>query len=572
MASLPKLHFAWLYRMAVICTLSGIGIFAVAPVCAQTLPGPADLNRIDQRFQQPVVPQSKPDIAFPEPENVLPPSKANALHFTLTGIALEGVTVYREEDIRPLYADLLNHDISLSDLYKLRDAITAKYRSDGFILSQAVIPAQKLNANGGIAHIRVLEGYARKINFEGEFTDHRGILQDYADKIMASRPLQASVLERYIELANDLPGVTARLVIKPAEGQATAGSDMAILIERKPMDARLTLDNRGSRSIGPLQMQSSTNINSPLGLMDQTTLTAISVPHVDELRYFDVSHVEQLDSDGTTMTIGGRNSYSEPGDIIRPFQIKSRSTTAYLSFSHPLIRSRSETWRIETNFTYRNSRTNSFGEKLSDDRTRTASLGTQYDFADAWQGSNLIQFAVSHGFDVLNATPTGTPDLSRADGHSDFTKYTASLTHTQPLSEEFSLVTGVDSQFTTTPLLAAEQYGIGGQNYGRAFDSSDLVGDRGFAAKLELQYMPDLEIPTVKYTQFYTWVDYGAAFNFVATPIKGWQELTSAGGGVRFGLTDAVAASFEMAKPMLRDAGTINPHSVRGFFSLTARY
>lgn len=546
--------------------------FAVTPVNAQSLSGPNDPNRIDQRFQQPPVPQSKPEVEFPEPEQAPPPERANAIHFTLTGIMIEGVTVYTEDDLRPLYADLLNHAISLADLYKLRDAITTKYRNDGYVLAQAVIPAQKLNSGGGIARIRVLEGYVKKIDFEGDFTDLRGLLRDYANKIMASRPLRASVLERYVQLANDLPGVVARLVIRPAPGQATAGTDMTFIIERKPVDARVTLDNRGSRSIGPLQIQSSANLNSPVGLMDRTTVTAITVPHINELRYFDVAHVEQLDSDGTTMTVGGRNSYSEPGDTVRQFQVKSRGTTVHVDFAHPLIRSRAETWRVDADFTLRNSRTNSFGEQLSDDRVRTATIGTQYDFADGWQGANLIQFAVSHGFNVLNATPTGSPDLSRADGRSDFTKYVASLTRDQPLSEQFSLTAGLDGQFSTVPLLASEQYGVGGQIYGRAFDSSELVGDRGWATKLELQYMPDFEVPTIKYSQFYTWVDYGAVFNFIATPIRGWQDLASTGVGVRFGVTDSVAGSFELAKPMLRGAGTINPHDVRGFFSLTARY
>ena len=563
----PRRRSLWKGTVSATALLVGLAI----PALAQKVPSTAQPGRLDQRFEKPLAPQSKPQLVFPAPEQAPPPAQAEKVRFKLTSVVFEGNAVISTDSLRPLYDNLLGHDVSLLDIYKLRDAITARLRNEGYILSAAFIPAQTVEA--GIVRIKIVEGGINSIHFEGDaVADRFGLLEKFAEKIKAAKPLRAGDLERYVLLMDDLPGIKVKTTLKPTPG-TKAGSDLEVAIERKPFDASLTIDNRGTKSIGPYQIDGSVSLNDLIGVFDQTTVRGIITPHVDELRYVDVAHTELLDSEGTTGLVGVKRSWSDPGYTLRDSDIKSLSDTIRFDFAHPFIRSRSDTLRGDLGFDYKNSRTNSFGTLLNQDRLRVLSFGASYDFADVLQGSNLVSVRFSQGLDMMNASQNGSTDLSRTGGRSDFRKMTVSMLHNQPLPDGFGVQIGMDAQLSPHPLLTSEQFGLGGAQYGRAFDSSEVLGDNGLAGKLELSYTPTVEIPKVKYIQLYTFVDGGGVVNNAPdTTVTGWQTLASAGIGARVGITDNATGSFELAKPFIRDTSTNNNRDIRGFFSVTARY
>ena len=75
----------------------------------------------------------------------------------------------KEEMIEKIVDGQINKwkkEVSLLDIYKVRDAITAKYRAAGYVLSQAIIPPQQIS--DGIVRIQVVEGYIGKVEFDAE--------------------------------------------------------------------------------------------------------------------------------------------------------------------------------------------------------------------------------------------------------------------------------------------------------------------------------------------------------------------------------------------------------------------
>ncbi len=471
---------------------------ALLPVVvrAQMLPPSAEPGRLEKRFEEQAKPQSLPEIKFPAPEQAPPPEQAGKVHFRLTGIVFEGNTVITSEALRPLYGHLLDSDLTLLDIYKLRDAITAKLRNDGYILSQALVPAQTVKS--GVVRISIVEGAINSIRFEGdEVADRLGLIDRYTAKIKASQPLRAEDFERYVMLMNDLPGLRVKTVLQPTSG-TMVGSDLVVVRERKPIDASFTIDNRGSRSSGPQQLQQSLDFNDLIGTFDQTSLRGIVTPHVDEMRYLDLAHTEVINSEGSAVLLGVRRSWTEPGHTLRPLQVKGVNSTVRFDFSHPLIRSQSETWRANVGFDYKNSRTNVLGTRLNEDRVRVLSLGTSYDISDALQGSNIFTLRYSQGLDIMNPTLSGSDALTRAGGRSDFRKFTFSALRMQPLPNNFGVSLGMDSQWSPDQLLSGEEFGVGGSQYGRPFDGSEITGDKGIAAKVELTYTPEVDIPNVQ--------------------------------------------------------------------------
>lgn len=543
---------------------------AVWPAHAQVLPGPIDPNRLEQRFERPPTPQSVPEPELPAPEQAPPPKEAEGIRFALSAIEVDGAGVYAAADLRPLWEGLLGRTVTLAEVYGVRDAITARYRNDGYVLSQAVVPAQRIR--DGVVRLQVIEGYINEVTFQGDFADHAGILQGMAAKIKASRPLRMADMERYVMLADDLPGVTVRTVLEPAEGVPGA-SNLTFNLERKAYSGSLSLDNRGTRSVGVLQLSGSVTADDLLGRFDRTTVTGSIAQQIRELRFLDVTHSQPLDSEGTTLQIGLRRSWAEPGDNVRALEIDSLTSSLRLAVSHPFLRSRSQTLRGELAFTVRDSRTNILQRRQSEDRLRVLSGMLSYDIADDWDGSNLIQATLSQGLNLLEATKRGSVAArSRAGGRSDFNKLGVIVQRDQKLGEEFALVLAGEGQYAGHELLSSEEFGVGGKTYGRAFDSSEITGDKGAMVRAEFQYAVPQWQDWLTYAQVYVFSDYGTVWNYEAGTRHGRQSLASAGAGLRFGVLERLDATVELAKPFMRAPFATQNRGTRAFFSLGTRF
>ena len=75
---------------------------------------------------------------------------------------------------------------------------------------------------------------------------------------------------------------------------------------------------------------------------------------------------------------------------------------------------------------------------------------------------------------AITARRTGSPALSVSGEHSDFFKSTPEATRTQRLNDFFNLLIGLTGQWAGSPLLSAEQFGLGGSHYGRGSDPAEI--------------------------------------------------------------------------------------------------
>lgn len=218
---------------------------------AQTVPGSADPGRIEQRFEPPKIPKSSDQVVVPIPRDAaMPPQGAAQVTFVLKRLVVGGATVYGKSDFLPFYANDLGKKISLNRIFEIAKKITAKYRTDGYVLSRAIVPAQRIS--DGIVTIQVIEGYIDEVLIEGDRHDLRDLIGTYADKIISSRPLHIDALERYLLLANDLPGIGVRSLLRPSKNTLGA-ANLVFMVDYKRLNASATIDNRGSDFIGPVE-------------------------------------------------------------------------------------------------------------------------------------------------------------------------------------------------------------------------------------------------------------------------------------------------------------------------------
>jgi hemolysin activation/secretion protein len=247
--------------------------------------------------------------------------------------------------------------------------------------------------------------------------------------------------------------------------------------------------------------------------------------------------------------------------------VESKVLFAAATVAYPLIRSRLLNLQVDGTFDYSDLDTDVLGKPYTRDRLRVLRLGLTYDRTDTWRGVNAGRIAVSQGLDLFNASEPTSDVLSRFYGRSDFTKIGLQLVRLQTLSDDFDLLASLSGQITWDSLLASEQLGLGGPEFGRAYDTSEVSGDKGVAGVLELRYRPSFANVILNAAQFFVFYDVGKVWN-VNFEVPQEESLASAGAGVRLDLPGKFFASLEVATPLTHVVASEGDKPTRVFFSI----
>ena len=738
------------------------------PAAAQTIPGSADVTRLQNDFENrnnlPEKPESPAPFATPQraPPAEAVPENADSITFTLRGIALQGVSVYRPRELEGLWRNDIGKTVSLKRVYDIAASITARYRADGYFLSRAWIPAQEIG--NGTVRIAIVEGYIQQVQLDGDIPSSHifGLLEK---RLLSLGPLNIKTLERQMLLLNDLPGTHFRAVLKPPKsdrsfdntvadpaaaplgGRSTPdnaaspapqgslrgkdpmsvdvaarastaglvvfisplddpggslasriraagghlqniqvigpvpppvpvmenpgnpspppradldrdagrlettlekignvdlvvvdvgawsaaaqpneedirralaplaqaatrnhvpvllaaqslGADSAIsaspgtaasapiaqpvkeggvLLEiigapENPVHGSVSLDNSGSRYLGPYLASAQMSIDRGLPDLQQAVITLNSSVPDHELKSVLGKYIIPLNDNGVKLSLNAGYSQGRPGYTLTPDDLVADSTTLGTELEWDAVRQRTENLRVVAGLDYLDSRTNLLNLPFVDDRISAARLGIHYDEQDRFAGSTVVDATLKQGLEILGASHAGDPDLSRADGKPDFASLTSTAYRFQNISADWNALLGVTGQVASAPLLSSQQFGYGGQSFGRAYDSSELVGDQGVAAMMELRY-DGFKLQDDFHLQPFAFYDIGRVWN-LAAGLPSRASGASAGLGVHLAMPRGIglALSLTAAKPLTRKADAPqygNGKATRVMFSLS---
>ena len=527
-------------------------------------------HRFDRRFGK--QPSPKSTVVPLKPESIKPvfPEDLEEIKFVLNHLLIQGMNAYDKRDFEFLYTKYLKKELTLKHIYEIAQEITNKYRNDGYILSKAIVPPQKID--NGVVHLQIIEGYIDQVKIQGPLRGPRKLLNAYRKKILKSRPLRSLDLERYLLLIDDLPGVTARSILKPSENKAGA-TTLTLILADKAFEGYVGVDNRGSEFNGPYEFSGGVTVNSLLGVYSRTGFQGVVTSQTEELLFLNAFYDLPVHQEGTRLFFSGSISESEPGSSLKKFDINGDSSTITLRLTHPFIRSRGKNLTAHVGLTSRDSTTKILGSLDSKDQLRVMDFGVSYDYADEYRGVNLFRFNLSHGLNIFGATESGSSNLSRAEGKSDFTKLTGNLMRLQNLAPSWALLGAASWQYSFDKLLASEEFGVGGSQYGRAYDSSEITGDHGIAFKVELQKALRPEWEYLSDLQLYSFIDYGSVWNKIKTSTGAQHQYrSSAGLGIRFNVTDSISGYLELDKPISKSVAAEGNKDPRLFFSVSKRF
>lgn len=544
-------------------------LFAAQPAfSAPLVPGSADSSRIDRIFTAP--PANTDDaLAIPEGKNqplILAPLGAEKLVFTLKDLIIDGATAYDQKTLLAPFQERLGKNVTLAEIYSFAAALQIKYQGDGYFLTRVIVPDQKIDT--GVVHLQVMEGYIARVLLADSAANNR-VVRAYSERIISERPLRSQTLEHALLGLNDLPGQHFRAVLS-----ADNGENLITLIPqtRDTLHGSVGVDNYGSRFLGPHEVV--TNLNGSLLPLQQTTLYGLTSVPTRELNYGTVRHSIVVAPDFTIQAEAGVTK-AKPGYTLASLDIDSKAYTTSFYAQYQVMRERQQNLLASIGIETRNVASNVFTTRpLTREHVRVARAKLNYDLTDSLKGSNVINATLSQGIDGLGSSKKGDLNLSRGEAEPNFMKFELTVSRLQQITPEWTLLGQVYGQLANKPLYSSEELGYGGQTYGRAFDSSELVGDEGLNTALELHYQGLRRLQPIN-LEPYVFYDYGVVTNQDIAQVAR-DSAKSLGAGVRFasnwGQSGNLGIAFPVDHAALAPLYDGNPHSPRLMFQLNHNF
>ncbi len=494
-------------------------------------------KREDGQFREaPTVSESRP-VQHIDAENGL----------TIGAISVDGVPSLPREAFTPAYAEYLGKQATTEDLQSLARAVASVARARGYVFATATVPRQTIEA--GLVTVRIDAGDIAAVRVVGS---HSARLQRTLDLIVG-HAVRRDVLEHQLLLAGDVPGIeiqTTKLA------QEDIGNVLIVEVRETRGEGYVGADNYGASDIGPVRARLRYDFAGLANDGDALSVQAVTTPaDPQNLAYFSARYAASIGAAGTQVAVTGAVGRAEPAGS----GFLSKSTYLAISASTPLKRSNAMSLWANAEVAVLRVDGNLLGTPAEHDNMTVANAWL-YGTTRTGTGRLSGAIGVSRGLRFGAATALGDPLASRVDADGVFSKGYFWADWIQPLGRGFSAKITASGQLADRPLLAAQEIGLGGTGYGRAYEFSERFGDNGFMGSAELRWRWSQPAGGVDWLEPYAFLDAGRVWNIGGG--YGGGDLSSAGGGARAAL-GKLQLSAEIAVPLVSTRAATGDKSPR---------
>jgi hemolysin activation/secretion protein len=487
--------------------------------------------------------------------------------FVLQSVSITGAVAIPQGLLVTAYQPYIGKKVSQADLATISAAVGDIYREAGFHLSRAMILPQDIQ--NGQLHLQVVEGSITEVALKGDGAEQFGI-RPMLDAVLAERPSRLSTLERQLLLVNGRPGVRIEDTALEEIGAASGHFRLIVSLKTWHLFTSVGVDNLGSSSVGPWQSYGTAAFNSYLAPGDSLMVNLSTTPgDPRQLAFGRLSYEAPVGTDGARIGASGYYSEVRPGDFRRLFNDNIKTEWFEIRGSIVPLQSQKSSLILTAAAGFSNVYENDIFGPIYADHIRTVSLTSDYRLQDNFGGNNYLTVNYRQGIDVFGASHRGDDYLSREGASGKFSALNFWFTRYQTLSDAWSLKLASAGQTASGPLFTSQQFYLGGLAFGRGYGSAEISGDNGIAGSVELRFDQKTSYQYLSGYQLYGFVDTGLAWNDGYRPSDG-LSLTSAGGGVRFFLTEGLQADIGAAAPLSYRAPDNPGRGARVLFSLTS--
>ena len=414
----------------------------------------------------------------------LPPGLIEALRFTIAEIRIEGNSSVAAEGLLEAVKPFLGSGKRLEDLDGARRAVVEAYRALGYQLLSVDYDGRRSRA--GIHYFVVREVRIGKVRVTGNQALAEAELRRQLPSLKESETPQIDRIARELFLLNDNPGRNA--VLEYAAG-APGTTDVEIKLTEQPqLRTAATLNNMGTRATGVARLGLTAAHANFLGRSHQLTGSVTTSDRPERLLQAGLGYVIPLPAWGDSIVFNASYSDVDSGRVADLFNIAGKSVIWGAHYQKNLMRSATSRHVLDIGYDERRFRdvVDFFGVNLGVSVTdKPVSLGYRYSGAVA--GSALAFGATwQHNIPGGARNDNATYAAARAGADARWQSWQADASWQQNLSAGWMAEARFAGQYTNEPLIAAEQFGLGGLRAVRGFRERDGAGDRGSRVNLEL--------------------------------------------------------------------------------------
>ncbi len=518
------------------------------------------------------------------------PEFAN-VRFMLRGVEFSSVEGIDTAMLAPSWSDRVGQDLPISVVCDIRDRAATLLRSKGY-LAAVRVPPQTIG--DGVVHLDILAARMTRIEVRGDAGANERLLQRYLSRLDDQPVFNIVDAERYLLLARDIPGLDARLTLRP--GGAPGEVVGEVTVARTPFTFDANFQNFGSRDVGRWGGVVRARLAGLTGMGDLTTASFYSTPDFDEQQVVQLAHEFRVGGEG--LRFGASYTYAWTRPDIAAFPVKSKTQIASLFASYPVTLTQARRLTVGGGLDFIDQDIGLGGVPLNRDRLRVFNLRADASWIDPGSVAGRGGFSPSEprwslstslearqGVSFLGASDDcgpggaacflpGAIPLTRVEGKPDaFLVRANALAEWRP-AKLFTLAVAPRAQWASDPLFAYEEFSGGNFTVGRGFDPGTIIGDSGVGVALEARYGSFVPANVKSFAlQPFAFFDAAWVWN-KDSAFDGLnpQKLYSAGGGVRVAYGDLGRLDVTVAVPLNRGGFLTQKPDPRLLISLTTQF
>ncbi len=411
------------------------------------------------------------------------------------GYRFEGNTAFTDIELSKVTGAFTNRALTSGDIEQVRRLVTLHYVNHGYVNSGAVIPDQE-PANG-IITIRIVEGVLSGIELHGNKWLRDSFIKGRMRR-WSSAPLNLNELQEGLQLLRQNPNVrqiNAELKPGTAPGQSLLD---ARVVDQQPFRFGIQIDNQRAPSVGAEQISL---------LASDLNLTGHSDPL--EVRYgiansgangFEMSGADNMEGSyllpfnrfGTTLGLhASRLNTAIVEETFIPLDITSVTKSYGVALRQPVFQTANQEAGIAIGFDHRQNDTWLLGEpfNISPGAVQGEMVVSALRLSQDWlqRGQDNV-LALRSTFNIGINAYDATDNRISGDPNSQFFSWLGQAQYVQRLfNTQNQLVLRLAGQWTDDPLLAIEQFSIGGLETVRGYRENQLVRDRSIVSSMEFR-------------------------------------------------------------------------------------
>jgi hemolysin activation/secretion protein len=526
------------------------------------------MNSVNKTLPAPDSAPVKTDLDDNKQQGIELSAQANA-PVLLKDVVLSGAAQPIPATVTAIYKPLLGQQITFGAIQQMAADMQKAYRDAGQFLVRIVLPPQEIDQANAVVQLRIIEGQIEQVVFAQPLPGAVAAqMQRYVKPVEAENPIRYATIDRFLLLANDLPGMRVSATLAPNQN-VTGGSDLLMTSEQTRGSAFINVNNYGSKYVGPNQLSLGASLYDLIGADALSVAVATNPNRSSELAYGNLDYGVVLGSYGTRINASATVADTEPGSSLNAFDLQGRSTQYTLSVQQPLLVSTPHRLTLLASLSRLNSRNDVFDdEQLYKDKITPLMLGINYQ--GVWgRAYNEMTFSATKGLPLLGSS-NSLANPSVAGATPDYLRFNLESSTVRYVTEKASVAFGTQFQYSQNRLVASERISYGGAQFGQAYHYNVVSGDSGALGSLALRY----DLPTQNWLSLLQpelFYDAGTFHvNRAAAGEEAKATATSAGVGLNLLMFNHVKARLTLAKPLsIRETPDVDT-AWRSFFNITA--